>query len=140
MATSTRKSVFISYAHKDRGLADLIRGYLIGRRDVGVFMDREVAAGSAWEDTIAGALDASDVVILLVSPDFLASQWNLYETGVALAKDRAHQGKVIPILVGDVDPTALPATLRRVTLLDGRGIDERRVLGELDRALAQVAA
>jgi hypothetical protein len=140
MATSARKSVFISYAQQDRAFADLIKGYLIGRRDLGVFTDSDIAAGDNWQDTLAAALDGSDIVILLISPAFLASKWNLYEAGMALAKDRAHQGTVIPILVGDVDQAALPASLRRPATLDGRNTDQRRVLEQLDQMLAQEAA
>ena len=140
MTTLSKPKVFISYAHEDRGFADLIRGYLIGRHDLGVSMDRDTTHGENWQEAMAGELDASDFVILLLSPAFLRSQWNLYEAGVALAKDRAHQGKVVPIIVGDIDLAALPAFLRRVATLDGRGADQRRVLGQLDEALTRAAA
>src|SRR3954447_1078732 len=111
MRNPTKPNVFISYAHEDRAYADLIRGYLIGRRDLGVFMDREISPGENWDQSVTENLDACDVVILLLSHAFVASKWNLYEAGVALAKDRAHQGKVIPILVDDLDLHELPASL-----------------------------
>ena len=140
MASATKPNVFISYARHDRAFADLIRGYLIGRHDLGVTLDQAIAAGENWPEAMSAALDSSEVVILLVSPAFLSSQWNLYEAGVALAKARARQGRVVTVLVGDVDPSDLPASLRSVQMVDARGDDQRLVLGQLDEALSRAAA
>ncbi len=92
MAKAAKPKVFISYANEDRAYADLVRGYLLGRRDLGALTDRGISPGEQWDQSITSALDTSDVVILLLSPAFLASKTNLYEAGVALAKDRAHEG------------------------------------------------
>ena len=140
MATSGKPSIFISYASTDRRLADLLRKHLADDRKLGVVMDREIEIGEDWRKPLTAALDTSDVVILLVSPAFLQSQWNLYEAGVALAKERSNQGKVIPILLGDVEPSSLPASLRRMVLLDGREVDQSGVLGQLDEMLTRAAA
>ena len=140
MASSDRPKIFISYSSSDRKLADQLRKHLAGRGQPGIFMDQQVEAGEDLQEAITSGLDKSDVVILLISPAFLQSQWNAYEAGVALAKERSGQGKVIPILVGDVDPASLPGSLRRVAALDGRGMDNRHVLSQLDEMLSKAAA
>lgn len=135
MHAAVEPDVFISFASEDRPYAELVKGYLLGR-DRSVWSDEEIGPGENWEDQIARSLEASRAVILLVSPAFLRSPANLYEAGVALAKEQQKEGKVIPIVIGDVDPADLPVRLRRSQLLDARGVDRRNVLTQVDKLLA----
>ena len=73
-----RTNVFISYSHKDKKwlerlqvhLKPLERARLVDRWD-----DTRIKAGDEWRKEIRQALDAARVVVLLVSADFMASDF-----------------------------------------------------------------
>ncbi|HYC93256.1 MAG TPA: FxSxx-COOH system tetratricopeptide repeat protein [Thermoanaerobaculia bacterium] len=70
--------VFVSYAHEDEKLKDELLKHLRVLERQGVieaWHDRLIAAGSAFGEEIRERLEASSVVLLLVSPDFLASDY-----------------------------------------------------------------
>jgi hypothetical protein len=126
--------IFISHARQDRSYADLLKGYLLAR-DHSVWSDEDMAPGEDWADAVTRAVEDSRVVLLLVSPGYVKSQSSLYEAGVALAQMRDKKGKVIPILLGDIEPSALP--LRGAPLLDARRLGQKELLGKLDRMLEE---
>ncbi|MEL6719807.1 MAG: toll/interleukin-1 receptor domain-containing protein, partial [Bacteroidota bacterium] len=94
--------VFISYAHKDvkakdRLLTELkILEYL---KLIKAWHDGEILPGGSWDDDIRDALGNSDIVILLISPDFAASSY-IFTEELPLILERHIQGKtkVLPVL------------------------------------------
>jgi hypothetical protein len=66
--------------------------------------DREIEAGSEWRGEIERELEAADVILLLVSADFLASDF-CYEQEMVRAVERAHRGEalVIGVMLRPVD-------------------------------------
>jgi len=73
---SPTQNVFISYAHEDDGLRDELVKHLAVLRQQGLISDwhdRQIRAGQSWEAEIARNIQISDLVLLLVSPDFLSS-------------------------------------------------------------------
>ena len=73
-----RGEVFISYSHKDeRWLSEMqthLKPYL-RNRSVTAWSDRQIVPGSKWFSEIQDALTRTSVAVLLVTPDFLASEF-----------------------------------------------------------------
>jgi hypothetical protein len=74
-----RSGVFISYAHDDddKWLNGLLAGLqpMVDRHGVRVWTDRDIASGDEWHLGIQNALDRAKVGVMLVSPNFLESDY-----------------------------------------------------------------
>lgn len=125
--------LFYSYSHRDERLLDKFRAHLSGLRREGVLQewhDRRISAGSEWHDEINEQLEAAHIVLLLVSADFLASDYiQDRELRRALEKHAAGQARVIPVILRPVDNwqagqlgrlQALPTDGKAVTTWDNR--------------------
>lgn len=75
-------SVFISYSHKDRKGLEMVRKhlkYLEEQRGLTIWDDRSIPPGARWREAIQQALHQTTVAVLLVSADFLASDFIMHE-------------------------------------------------------------
>ena len=76
--------VFFSYSHKDEALRDELANHLklLARHSViRAWHDRRIGAGEDWKGAIDEHLETAQVVLLLVSADFLASDYSSFITG-----------------------------------------------------------
>ena len=95
--------IFISYSHKDEDWKDRLVTHLgvLQEQDLlEIWEDRQIAAGDDWYREIETALNAADVAILLISANFLTSDFILKEEIPPLLERRANEGlRVIPLIV-----------------------------------------
>ncbi len=99
--------LFYSYAHADEALRKTLETHLVGLKRQGLiepWTDRKIEAGQAWDEAIKRELAEAELVVLLVSPDFMASDY-IWEKELAPALERREQGKavVVPIIVRPTD-------------------------------------
>jgi tetratricopeptide (TPR) repeat protein len=99
----TPLEMFISYAHKDEEMRDKLEKRLDSLRRQGLISqwhDRQIPAGAEWAATIDTHLDTASVILLLISPDFMASTYCYdIEMKRALERHQAREACVIPIIL-----------------------------------------
>jgi uncharacterized membrane protein HdeD (DUF308 family) len=99
--------VFCSYAHEDEERLNVLREWLRGLERQGLinwWHDRQIVPGWEWEEAIDKNLRTAEVILLLVTPDFMASDY-VYEKEIDRAIERHERGeaRVIPIMVRPAD-------------------------------------
>lgn len=95
--------VFISYSHRDTAACERLLIHLEPLRRQGLidaWHDRRIAPGEDLDDTISAELEGADVLVCLVSPDFLASNY-CYTRELARALERREAGQcdIFPVIV-----------------------------------------
>lgn len=126
---SAERSVklFYSYAHKDELLRDQLETHLkiLERRKlIDPWHDRKIIAGEKWEDKIDENFERADVILLLVSADFIASNycWDV-EIKRALEREKAHEARVIPVIIRDVNWKDAPFAHLQGLPTDGKAVE-----------------
>lgn len=100
-------SVFFSYSHLDEGLRDKLEAHLSvlkRQAEITTWHDRRITVGSDFAGAIDAAIETSDVILLLVSSDFLNSGY-CQDVEVARALELNADGKatVIPVILRACD-------------------------------------
>ena len=98
--------IFVCYARKDKEQLEELEKHLSLLRKqniIDVWYDRDISAGTDWEKEIAIHLNKADIILLLVSPDFMNSDY-CYSVEMMRAMERHEQKKarVIPIILRPV--------------------------------------
>ena len=123
-----KMKIFISYSHKDEAVLERLHTHLaVLRRDgyIEELYDREILAGREINIEIAEWLESSRLFLLLVSPDFLASDYCVErEMKRALERHQSGNAKVIPIIVEPCYWTATPLRDLKALPRDGKPISE----------------
>ena len=99
--------LFFSYSHKDEALRDTLATHLklLERQKViDAWHDRKIGAGAEWKNAIDENLEDADIILLLVSADFLASDYCFdIEVQRAMQKHSEKSAVVIPVLLRPCD-------------------------------------
>src|SRR4051794_23858837 len=95
--------VFFSYSHVDETMRDQLEVQLSMLKRQGVidtWHDRRIGAGQEIDGSISRNLEDSDIILLLVSPNFLASDY-CYDKEMLCAMERHERGEaaVIPVIL-----------------------------------------
>jgi len=119
--------IFISYSHRDEGVVERLITHMAALKREGVvqeWYDRKITAGSILDEAILGELEDSDLVLLIVSPDFIASDY-CYERELARAREKAKSGEllIVPVIAEPCDWLGLLGDLKAIPK-DGKPISE----------------
>jgi Flp pilus assembly protein TadD len=93
--------LFYSYSHKDEALRDELATHLtlLQRQNViDTWHDRKIGGGAEWQQAIDDNLDAADIILLLVSADFLASDY-CFDVEIQRAMQKHHEKSAVVIPV-----------------------------------------
>lgn len=95
--------IFISYSHKDEEWKDELKSHLSVLENYGgiaIWEDRQINAGDNWYPAIKEAIQNSKIAILLISRDFLASDFvRREEIPELLKRQSSDQIRVIPLII-----------------------------------------
>src|SRR4051794_13248638 len=119
--------IFYSYAHEDKTLREELGKHLANCRKQKIcddWFDGDIVPGSDWDDAIKTKLRSADIILLLISPDFLNSKYiDSVEIQEAMQRHQEKTARVVPIVLrycdfdGSVFSTlkALPEDSKPVT-------------------------
>ena len=122
----TPLKLFYSYSHKDEELRDQLETHLAGLKRQGVIAewhDRRITGGTAWKGQIDAHLESADVILLVVSADFIASDY-CYDKEMKRAMERHKAGtvRIIPVIVRACDWDGTPFRELLAFPKDGKAI------------------
>ena len=105
--TGKQIEVFFSYSHRDEDLRDELAKHLSILKRQGVISawhDRQITDGSEWAGEIDTHLSSADIILLLISADFIASDycWDI-ELKQAMERHEAKEACVIPVILRPSD-------------------------------------
>lgn len=120
--------LFFSYSHQDEALRNELEIHLAALQRQGLiepWHDRRIGAGEEVDRAIDEQLDSADIILLLISPYFIASRY-CYDVEMARALERHARGeaKVIPVILHPCDWHALPFGKLLATPTDGRPVSK----------------
>lgn len=106
------KKIFISYSKQDVAYTHQLKIHLSGLRRKGMIEgwdDSNIRPGEEWDETIKQALAEADIILLLISPDFLATDY-IWEVEIQAAMERHErkEAKVIPVFIRYCDWSGMP--------------------------------
>lgn len=132
--------IVVFYAHKDARLKDKLIEHLSLLKQQGIialWTDQDICAGMDWQHTTREQIDTAQLILLLISPAFLASE-HCYGQDMVRAVARHRQGKacLIPILLRPVDWRDAPFGNLQPLPHSGQPIT---LLRQSDRAFYEIA-
>ncbi|MCI0331939.1 MAG: toll/interleukin-1 receptor domain-containing protein [Planctomycetes bacterium] len=121
-------TVFFSYSHRDEAMRDELEVHLSMLQRQGIietWHDRRIGAGNEFAGAISERLNTCDIILLLVSPYFLASDY-CYDVEMVRAMERHKEGsaRVIPVILEPCDWHEAPFGKLLAAPKDGKPISK----------------
>ncbi|GLV54361.1 hypothetical protein KDH_12090 [Dictyobacter sp. S3.2.2.5] len=102
--SSNRTKVFISYSHENRDELERLRVHLKAAQvnsRIEWWDDTQINPGQDWQNAIRKAIDATRVAVLLISVDYLASDFILdNELSLLLGASEEEGVTILPVIIG----------------------------------------
>lgn len=144
--------LFYSYSHNDEQLRNELETHLKILQRTGRIQewhDRKFTAGDEWKGKIDENLNKADIILLLISSDFIASDycWDV-EMRRAMERHETNKAKVIPVILRDVNWSgapfcklqALPKDAKAVTLWANKDTAWRDVSDGIEKVVREIHA
>lgn len=143
-----KKSIKVAccYSHKDSFLADNFKTHLSALKTlelITIWDHSEIAPGANWEKEINEHLESAQIILLLISPDFIASEHCQKEIRQAQEQCNRKRAYVIPIILRPTNSwedicgkfQALPSGAKAITLWN----NEDAVLADIVKDIKELA-
>lgn len=118
--------LFISYSHSDEMLRRQLDKHLAplkGQKIIEEWHDRQIEAGAEWANQIDAKLNKADIVLLLISPDFVASDYcSKIELAQAVNRHENGEAIVVPVILEPCDWSWLPFAKFQALPKNGKAI------------------
>ncbi|MDJ0717126.1 MAG: SUMF1/EgtB/PvdO family nonheme iron enzyme [Prochloraceae cyanobacterium] len=118
--------LFISYSHRDEPLRQQLDKHLAplkGQKVIEAWHDRQIQAGMNWADQIDNNLKQADIILLLVSPDFVVSNYCFnIELKEAMKRHENGEAIVVPVILEPCDWSWLPFSKLQAFPKDAKAI------------------
>lgn len=133
-------TLFFSYSHVDEALRDRLEVALAMLKKQGVieaWHDRQIRPGDDFAAAIDGHVEPADIILLLVSPEFLASRY-CYDVEMMRAMERHEKGeaRVIPVILRPCQWQDAPFGKLQALPKDGKPVTKH---ADLDDAFLDIA-
>ncbi len=119
-------TVFFSYSHADEGLRDELEkqlSMLCRQGVIELWHDRRIGGGQELDAEIGEHVENDDIILLLISPDFIASDYCYdVEMKAAIERHEAGAARVIPVIVRDVNWRSAPFGKLQALPRDGKPV------------------
>ncbi|GAB4151090.1 MAG: hypothetical protein Fur0046_30370 [Cyanobacteria bacterium J069] len=121
-------TLFVSYSHRDEALKDELIVHLANLKRQGkiaAWQDRDIEAGTEWDAEIKQQLESAEIILLLITPRFLASDY-CYDLEMQRAVQRHNEGtaRVIPIILKPCDWQGSPFSKLQVLPKDAKAVTQ----------------
>lgn len=149
--SSSALQLFYSYAHRDEKWLDKIVVHLSSLQQQGMIAGwhgRNINAGTEWHSETSIRLNTAQIILLLISPDFLASDYcQSVEMNKAMERHQAGNARVIPIILRPCDwertpigeLQVLPRSSKPITRWSNRDEALLQVTREIRRVAEELA-
>jgi hypothetical protein len=139
--------LFISYSHRDEKLRNELDTHLAALKQQGIietWHDRLIGAGKEFDNEISEHLDNADIILLLVSPYFIVSQYCYgVEMTYAMQRHASGEARVIPVILRPSYWHSLPFGELLATPTDGKPVtnfrDRHTAFVEVTKAIHEAA-
>lgn len=132
-------SIFFSYSHADEDLRDTLEKHLAALKHQGLintWHDRRIQPGDEFASEISNELEKADIILLLVSADFIASTYCYdIEMKRAIERHESKEARIIPVILRACDWHDTPFGKLMAAPKDGRPV---RSWPDLDDAFLDI--